>query len=73
MIIYQTNPAPMPPTWQKLTIDEMAATMQDMDANGEATTKANLLLRGYSVEEIERYGYEAAHLARERATKLVIV
>ncbi|MDM7852651.1 hypothetical protein [Pseudochrobactrum kiredjianiae] len=30
------------PSWQKLSVDEMAATMQRMDAAGVRTTQENL-------------------------------
>ncbi len=73
MIIYQTCPERIQATWQKLTIDEMAATMQDMDAVGEAVTPENLRLRGYSKADITRFGLPAANLARKRSTKLVTV
>jgi len=52
--------------WQKLSVDEMAATMQHMDAAGVRTTQENLQLRGYSKDDISRFGLYAAHLARQR-------
>lgn len=52
---------------------EMAATMQDMAAAGEAVTPANLKLHGYSGEDIMRFGADAAHLARKLAVKAVRV
>lgn len=72
MIIYQTHPAPAPTTWDKLTVSEMAATMQDMDAAGDPVTPDNLRLRGYSSEDITRYGLKAAHLARSLSVKTVM-
>lgn len=53
-------------SWQKLSVDEMAATMQNMDAAGVRTTQENLQQRGYSRDDISRYGLPAAHLARQR-------
>ncbi|GEM_PF-1719255 len=55
-------------SWQKLSVDEMAATMQHMDAAGVRTTQENLQLRGYSKDDISRFGLYAAHLARARAS-----
>lgn len=72
MIIYQTHPAPAPTNWDKLTVSEMAATMQDMDAAGDPVTPDNLKLRGYSSEDITRYGLKAAHLARSSSVKRVM-
>ena len=72
MIIYETSPAPIPTTWDKLTVSEMAATMQDMDAAGDPVTPDNLRLRGYSSEDITRYGLKAAHLARSLSVKMVM-
>ncbi len=69
MIIYETSPAPTPTVWDTLTVSEMAATMQDMDAAGEAVTLNNLRLRGYTSEDITRYGLKAAHLARSLSVK----
>lgn len=71
MIAYQACPERPQSTWQKLTIDEMAATMQDMDAAGEAVTPNNLQLRGYSKADISRFSLSAANLARKRAIKAV--
>lgn len=72
MIIYQTRPAPAPTMWEKLTVDEMAATMQDMDAAGEPVTPDNLKLRGYSAQDITLFGLDAAELARQRSVKVVM-
>lgn len=54
------------PNWQKLSVDEMAATMQHMDAAGVRTTLENLQKRGYSKDDISRFGLSAARLARIR-------
>lgn len=72
MIIYETSPAPTPTAWDTLTVSEMAATMQDMDAAGDPVTPDNLKLRGYSIEDITRYGLKAANLARLRSLITVI-
>lgn len=72
MIFYETNHASPANNWENLTISEMAATMQDMDAVGEAVTPENLKLRGYSVADITRYGLRAANLARKRSVKVVM-
>lgn len=53
-------------SWQKLSVDEMAATMQHMDAAGVRTTLENLQQRGYSSDDISRFGLIAARLARTR-------
>lgn len=71
MIIYETSPAPTPTAWDKLTVSEMAATMQDMDAAGDPVTPDNLRLRGYSSEDISRYGLKAANLARKHTVRVV--
>lgn len=71
MIMYAKNAHQHQSTRQKLTIDEMAATMQDMDAVGEAVTQENLKLRGYTTSDISLFGLLAANLARQRAIKLV--
>lgn len=52
--------------WQKLSVDEMAATMQHMDAAGVRTTLENLQQYGYSKDDISRFGLSAARLARTR-------
>ncbi|MDP8249596.1 hypothetical protein [Pseudochrobactrum saccharolyticum] len=70
MIIYETRPSPAPTMWEKLTVSDMAATMQDMNAAGEAVTPENLRLRGYSLSDITCYGLKAANLARKRAIKV---
>lgn len=59
--------------WQKLSVDEMAATMQSMHAAGERTTQENLRLRGYSKDDISRFGLRAAHLARARTAMLSVL
>ncbi len=69
MIIYQTHPTPSPTAWDTLTVSEMAATMQDMDAAGDPVTPDNLRLRGYSSEDITHYGLKAANLARKLTIK----
>ncbi len=53
-------------SWQKLSVDEMAATMQNMDAAGVRTTLENLQQYGYSKDDISRFGLSAARLARTR-------
>ena len=72
MIIYETSPAPTPTAWDTLTVSEMAATMQDMDAAGEAVTPENLRGRGYTMADITRFGLKAANLARKRSVKTVM-
>lgn len=72
MIIYETHPAPAPTMWEKLTVEEMAATMQDMDAAGEAVTPENLRGRGYSMADITLFGLRAANFARKRSVKQVM-
>lgn len=72
MIIYETNQADTPNNWDNVTISEMAATMQDMDAVGEAVTPENLKLRGYDSADITRYGLRAASLARKLSVKRVM-
>ena len=57
---------------QKLSVDEMAATMHSMDAAGVRTTQENLQKRGYSKDDISRFGLSAAHLARLRSLMAVI-
>lgn len=58
--------------WEKLTVDEMAATMQDMDAAGEPVTPENLRCRGYSMADIKSFSLHAANLARKRSVKRVM-
>lgn len=58
--------------WHKITIDEMAATMQRMEASGVRTTPENLYRNGYSMDEIGLYGLRAARLARLRSLMAVI-
>ncbi len=72
MIILEALNAQSAPGWQKLSVDEMAATMQSMHAAGERTTQENLRLRGYSKDDISRFGLRAAHLARARAAMLSV-
>ncbi len=72
MIIYQTHPAPAPTDGELSIVTHMAATMQDMEAAGDPVTPDNLKLRGYSPEEITRYGLKAAHLARSLSVKTVL-
>lgn len=67
MLILETSLSPTPTGWQKLSVDEMAAAMQSMDAAGVRTTQENLRLRGYSKDDISRFGLPAARLARTRA------
>ncbi|WOC17398.1 hypothetical protein [Pseudochrobactrum sp. MP213Fo] len=70
MILYETIPASALTMWDKLTLDEMAATMQDMDAAGEPVTPENLHGRGHSMTDITLYGLRAASLARKRSVKV---
>lgn len=73
MILYQSKSQTVAPCmWDAGTIHDMAETMQDMFANDEATTPENLMLRGYSREDIFLYGLDAAHIARQRAVKVVM-
>lgn len=72
MIIYETRPAQRPDMWDKISIREMAATMQDMDAASDPVTIDNLKLRGYSSNDIELYGLRAAKLARKLSVKVVM-
>lgn len=67
MFMLETSLSPTPTGWLKLSVDEMAATMQHMDAAGVSTTPENLQLRGYSKDDISRYGLPAARLARMRS------
>lgn len=71
MMIYQSNTEQAQTAWDKKSVEEMAATMQDMDAANEAVTPENLRLRGYSIKDIEKYGVNAAHLARNLSVKVV--
>ncbi len=71
MIIYETHPTPTPTDGELSVVSHMAATMQDMDAAGDPVTPDNLRLRGYSSEDITRYGLKAAHLARSLSVKNV--
>ncbi|MCF7645005.1 hypothetical protein KQ944_08010 [Bacillus subtilis] len=71
MIIYETHPTPTPTDGELSIVSHMAATMQDMDAAGDPVTPDNLRLRGYSSEDITRYGLKAAHLARSLSVKNV--
>lgn len=68
MFIHETSHAQLAAGWQKLSVDEMAATMQSMHAAGVRTTQDNLRQRGYSEDDISRFGLRAAHLARARAS-----
>ncbi|WP_439273571.1 hypothetical protein [Pseudochrobactrum sp. HB0163] len=72
MFIIETRPSAVFSGWHKLGVDEMAATMQAMAAAGVPVTPDNLKLRGYSSEDITRYGLKAAHIARARAVKTVL-
>ncbi|MDM8344162.1 hypothetical protein P8H26_02015 [Pseudochrobactrum sp. sp1633] len=72
MIIYETRPAPAPSIQELCIVSGMAATMQDMDAAGEAVTPENLRGRGYNMGDISRYGLKAANLARKRSVKTVM-
>ena len=72
MIIYQTHPAPAPTDGELSIVSHMAATMQDMEAAGEAVTPENLRGRGYTMADISRYGLKAANLARKRSVKTII-
>lgn len=56
---------------ETLTVKEMAATMQDMAAAGEAVTPENLKLHGFSDSEIMRFAADAASLARKLSVKAV--
>lgn len=76
MIIYQSiKPAQQAAITLKateaLTVKKMAATMQDMEAAGEAVTPENLKLHNYSDTAIMRFAAEAAALARKRSTKVI--
>ncbi|MFK4824815.1 hypothetical protein ACI0FM_08505 [Paenochrobactrum sp. BZR 588] len=76
MIIYQSiKPAQQAAITlqasEALTVKEMAATMQDMAAAGEAVTPENLKLHGFSDSAIMRFAAEAASLARKNAVKAV--
>lgn len=66
MFMLETSHAQSATGWQKLSVDEMAATMQSMDAAGVRTTQENLQLRGFSKDDISRFGLSAARLARTR-------
>lgn len=66
MFIHETSHEQLAAGWQKLSVDEMAATMQSMHAAGVRTTQDNLRQRGYSEDDISRFGLRAAHLARQR-------
>ncbi len=70
MFILETVNAQSTAGWQKLSVDEMAATMQSMHAAGVRTTQENLRQRGYSKDDISRFGLRAAHLARARTALL---
>lgn len=72
MIIIETHPASATTIWTKLSVLEMAQTMQSMAITGEPTTIDNLILRGYSSNDVGLYGIRAAHLARRRAAKVVM-
>lgn len=69
MIIYETSHATAPIDGEMSIVSNMAATMQDMDAVGEAVTPENLKLRNFSSEEIMRFGLRAASLARKLSVK----
>ncbi|WP_374828716.1 hypothetical protein [Paenochrobactrum pullorum] len=76
MIIYQSiKPAQQAAITlqasEALTVKEMAATMQDMAAAGEAVTPENLKLHGFSDCAIMRFAAAAASLARKNAVKAV--
>ena len=58
-------------TTETLTVKEMAATMQDMAAAGEAVTPENLKLHGFSDSAIMRFAAAAVSLARKRSTKVI--
>lgn len=53
-------------------VSHMAAIMQDLEAAGDPVPPDNLKLRGYSSEDITRYGLKAAHLARSLSVKTVM-
>lgn len=72
MIIYQSNTEQAPTIWDEKSIEEMAATMQDMDAISEPVTPENLIRRGYSRQDVIAYGLDAAHLARKLSVKQVM-
>lgn len=76
MIIYQSiKPAQQAAITKQateaLTVKEMAATMQDMAAAGEAVTPENLKLHGFSDSAIMRFAADAANLARKQSVKMV--
>lgn len=54
------------------TIKNMATIMVDMNKFGEPTTPENLNNRGFSTDDICRYGLKAANLARNRSVKAVM-
>lgn len=72
MIILERCPALSLKNWEKLTVAEMASTMQDMDSTGEPVTPDNLRLRGYSIADITKFGLRAANSARKRSVKQVM-
>lgn len=76
MIIYQSIKPAQPAAialkaTEALTVKKMAATMQDMDAAGEAVTPENLKLHNYSDTAIMRFAADAAALARKRSAKVI--
>lgn len=70
MILYETSPASASNIWEKLSVKEMAETMQDMETVGIPVTPENLKLRGYSSNDITLFGLRAASLARKRSVKV---
>ena len=76
MIIFQSikpaQKAAIPPLDSAArTTKNMAATMQDMAAAGEAVTPENLKVHGFSDSAIMRFAAAAASLARKRSTKVI--
>lgn len=53
-------------------VERMAETMRDMRAAGQVVTISALAVYGdYTDAEVERYGAEAADLARARAARQI--
>ncbi len=70
MLIYQSKAKAPLNNWDHISINEMAATMQDMEAAGDPVTPENLKLRGYSSADVSKYGLEAARLAKKLSVKV---
>lgn len=71
MLIYQSKAKAPLSNWDNISISEMAATMQDMEAAGDPVTPENLKLRGYSSADVSKYGLDAARLAKKLSVKVV--